>query len=310
MKGASVFPMLMLLGTASCASLSGLSGGSDDAGGSADRTSVVDGSKRDGHSGADGGVARDSSSGGHDAAFDAVSVDAGPCHAPVAGGADGVLVLGEYCIDTTEAPVALYDHFINDINVNPATGQPPECAWNTSYMPYYPVYMGNPNRAKLPQTAVDWCDALAFCTYWGKHLCGNRFDGGALDQDAALKDGQWYAACTNGTSQTYPYGDNYNPDACRTGLAFDAGPAVVPTSSSCQGGVPGLFDMSGNLQEWENSCISSGGDAALDQCVLRGGTWFYPTDSVTCALNNGGALNPRNGGDTSANGVRCCWEPK
>lgn len=221
-----------------------------------------------------------------------------------------MLVLSEFCIDSTEAPVSLYEHFLNDIHVNPASGQPPECSWNTSYEPFYDPYMGNPQRAAMPQTAVNWCDALAYCKYWGKHLCGNRQDGGALDPSAPLENGQWYTACTNGTGQTYPYGDSYEPTACRTALAFDAGAAPVPTSPSCQGGVSGLFDMSGNVQEWENSCTPSGADAATDQCVSRGGPWFFPSDSVTCALNSGGALDSRNLSDTNAQGIRCCWEPK
>ena len=281
--------------SASCASLSGLSGGGG-----------VDGGTH-----ADGGDAatmRSDTGEGLDSGVTAH--DAGACRSPVEGGTPGVLVLGEFCIDSTEAPVALYDKFYNDLNTNPDAGQPAECAWNSSYEPPYDPYQGEADRASKPQTAVDWCDALAYCKYWGKQLCGNRMDGGALDPTGPLKDGQWYAACTDGTSQDYPYGANYVAGACRAALPADAGAGTVPTSSTCQGGVPGLYDMSGNLAEWENSCTPSGGDAAADTCLMRGGTWFFPSNSVTCSLTTGGALSPRNGSDTSSVGIRCCWEPE
>jgi sulfatase modifying factor 1 len=267
-------------------------------------TTAADASPTDANGGTDGG-----DGGGGDAALldGTPAVDAGPCRAPVEGGADGVLV-HDFCIDSTETTVRLYEVFLNDPNVDPGQGQPPECGWNTTYVPLYPAYAGDPLALSKPETAVDWCDALAFCTYWGKHLCGNTTDGGAVNPGGPLAESEWYEACSNGTGEPYPYGQDYDASLCRTALPFDAGAGVVPTPT-CVGGVPDLFDMSGNLQEWENSCTpSDAGDAAADSCVLRGGAWFFPSDSVTCDLRTGGAVNPRNGNDTSANGIRCCWE--
>jgi formylglycine-generating enzyme required for sulfatase activity len=230
------------------------------------------------------------------------------CASPRAGGMDGVLVQNEFCIDATESTVALYDVFVNDIDTDPSSGQPPECAWNTSYHTFDP-FQSDPNRAKYPITYANWCDAVAFCSYWGKHLCGNRFDGGALEVDAEAKTGQWYTACTNGTSQLYPYGNTFDASACNAGIGQDASAVeIVPTAQSCQGGVPGLYDMSGNVQEWTDQCMIGSADAGDDSCLLRGGPFFFESDSVECSSDGYGNFNARNG-ESPWNGIRCCWEP-
>jgi hypothetical protein len=83
---------------------------------------------------------------------------------------------------------------------------------------------------------------------------------------------------------------------------------LVGNPATCQGGVPGLFDMSGNAQEWENACGNTAADAGDDTCHLRGGTFFFQSDSVTCGSTGGGNDNPRNGA-SPWNTIRCCWEP-
>jgi formylglycine-generating enzyme len=293
-----------LLGAAlilpSCGQILGVSswvdvGGSTDAaadGSALDATGLGDGALLDG--GAEGSTT-------------------GPCASPVDGGSAGVLVdeggSFPFCIDATETTVALYAVFLSDPTLNPAQGQPPECGWNTTYKPFYNAYMGDPQALQRPVTSIDWCDATAFCAYWGKHLCGNRLDAGPVDPTAALPQSEWYYACAGAEGSSYPYGNTYDPARCRTNLPLEAGAGIVPTTT-CVGNVAGLYDMSGNLAEWENSCTPSGmGDAGDDPCMTRGGTFFFMPDAVTCDGRTGGALNPRNGSDTAAVTIRCCWEP-
>jgi formylglycine-generating enzyme required for sulfatase activity len=231
------------------------------------------------------------------------------CKSPRAGGMDGVLVQNEFCIDSTETPYALYDVFLNDPATN-TTGQTPECAWNTTFAQPYDPYQNDSQRAQRPMVNIDWCDAFAFCKYWGKHLCGARGDGGPLDFDAQpAKTSQWYTACTNGTSQQYPYGQVYDASACNVGAATSSQGSLdlVGNPATCQGGVPGLFDMSGNAQEYENDCEHTA-DAAADRCHFRGGTYFFPPGSVTCAAIGGGNDNFRSE-IGPYNAIRCCWEP-
>ena len=49
-------------------------------------------------------------------------------------------------------------------------------------------------------------------------------------------------------------------------MPFQPSPSVEPAGTpSCQGGYPGLFDMSGNAAEWEDACDDFAG------CRVRGG---------------------------------------
>ena len=62
--------------------------------------------------------------------------------------------------------------------------------------------------------------------------------------------------------------------------------ATVPVGSlaGCQGGFPGVFDMSGNAAEWEDSCGRAAADAstAKDPCILRGGSYQHSQSGVSC----------------------------
>jgi formylglycine-generating enzyme len=234
------------------------------------------------------------------------------------GSVAGVLILSEFCIDSTEAPVASYAVFLNDIHTNPAEGQPPECAWNTTYAPGYNPYAGVfADAAAYPQTTIDWCDALAYCTYWGKHLCGNRSDGGPLDvasEGTLPQDGQWYSACTNGTSQGYPYGNILQTGACNVG-APDEYSSILPVTepATCVGGVPGLLDMVGNVSEWENACVPGEAGPVSDLCQQRGGPLFFAPSDDNCQAfggNYSGSRGTKSPSDLSPwTGIRCCWEP-
>jgi len=60
--------------------------------------------------------------------------------------------------------------------------------------------------------------------------------------------------------------------------------APVGSFTRCVGGFPGLLDMSGNVNEWENSCYaaSDGGGPDNDQCFLRGGGYAHNLLELQC----------------------------
>jgi hypothetical protein len=74
------------------------------------------------------------------------------------------------------------------------------------------------------------------------------------------------------------------------------------------GGYEGLFDMSGNVEEWEDSCDPGGspdGSPAWDYCMARGGQFGDGDQWVGCD----GLPNRMRNEQFSAIGIRCCWPP-
>jgi formylglycine-generating enzyme required for sulfatase activity len=203
---------------------------------------------------------------------------------------------GTFSIDATEVTSSAYADFLAS-NPSPAS-QPPYCSWNQTFMP---AFGGMPTAgSQYPVVNVNWCDAYAYCKWAGKHLCG-AFNGGPTPfyAFADATKSQWYAACSNGGATVYPYGNIYLPGACNN-EDFGAHNAIpVAADSGCQGGVPGIFDMSGNVYEWEDGCETYSG--ASDHCRLRGGSWN--DNNSQCSVATSGTARS----DASSNyGFRCC----
>jgi formylglycine-generating enzyme len=162
---------------------------------------------------------------------------------------------GSFCIDSTEVTVEQYRVFYLDAETNPPV-QSDICVIMNDNV--YPSDLGDPKPDNYPQSLIDWCDARAYCEWADKRLCG-RIGGGPLDV-GDLSDPQmseWLHACSAGGERKYPYGDTYEPQACN-GLEYPpTDPQVsIPVNAAreCVGGVAGLFDMSGNVAEFIESC--------------------------------------------------------
>lgn len=206
---------------------------------------------------------------------------------------------GHYCIDSTEVTQLHYQLFLE---ANPdVSAQSASCSGNTTFVPesvlpgkcydvngpFNPYQL--PNR---PVVCVDWCDAVAYCKWAGKRLCG-RIGGGSSD-GAKLTDAnesQWFNACSKGGTQAYPYGDTWAVMACP--WVSDS----VKKSPQCEGGFPGIFDMAGNVAEWEDGCSAGG-------CPVRGGAEGAMAESIRCDQTPLVASNAQGG----YIGIRCCAE--
>jgi formylglycine-generating enzyme len=248
--------------------------------------------------GPDGGE-EDADAGDESAVTDATTdATSGTC--PDAQGPTMVAVDG-YCIDSTEVTQTQYLLFVNaEVSLG---SQPTYCMENGTWVP---TGQWPPSGAgTLPVTSVTWCDALGYCAWAGKRLCG-QIGGGSVDPlavNSAASD-QWYAACTHdGDGQhAYPYGNTYGGTTCNGGDANGGAQIVEPVESftGCVGGYPGIFDMSGNVREWEDSCDAMlGGD---DLCNDRGGSVNSDQAGLAC---NASDLATRNSSNDHL-GFRCC----
>jgi formylglycine-generating enzyme len=204
--------------------------------------------------------------------------------------------LGDYRIDATEVTAGQYAQFLA---VEFAPGYfdsvlPAGCEFKTDFTPTgFPAVPPE----TIPVTGVDWCDAYAYCHWAGKHLCG-KIGGGPAElnevQNAATNE--WYRACSGGGLTNYPYAVGYNPSACNTVDANWEQLTNVGSLATCQGGYPGIFDMSGNVWEWTNACNGN------DECRRRGGSLYSNAVNARCGIDS---VRPRNY-RADSQGFRCC----
>jgi formylglycine-generating enzyme required for sulfatase activity len=166
----------------------------------------------------------------------------------------------------------------------------------------------------LPVHYVDWCDAAAYCTWAKKQLCG-LVGGGTLPtaQSGDQEKSAWYNACSAQGQKAYPYaavtfdntkcnsdgigasgpetaaqdrsqgfgfsGTNADEGVYRVAISDAAGVITAPDHTNCLGGAVGLYQMSGNVAEWEDSCA---GTAATDTCRVRGGSYADSSADQKC----------------------------
>lgn len=217
-----------------------------------------------------------------------------PCPAPGRGPTLIAVADASFCIDATEVTNRDYDAFLASTDggdPDAAVGvelQPPECAGNVTFgrKGAEGPDGGAPDR---PVERITWCDARAFCAWAGKRLCGH---------DPASDAGEWYVACSAGGARAYPYGDTHVEGAC-----WDNGQAAEPqrvgSRTACEGGVAGLFDMSGNVEEWIDSC-------AAGSCTAAGSWHGSPPEQSSCDRVSSYTL----GASARAVGFRCCADAR
>ena len=243
---------------------------------------------------------------------------------------------GAYCVDQAEVQNGQYNQFLNANQ--PITGQTAGCGVplvdggtadggtpvNATYVPQgaWPPAQPLSSSFGLPVRYVDWCDAYAYCAWAGKQLCGKiggKGNSAALTSANDHTQSAWYNACSAQGVNTYPYdvsafnGPSCNGDGLNGTLPYPDGvfqvaswndqgaPNGVFVNTQCQGGTVNLFQMSGNVAEWENSCT---GGASTDDCRVRGGA-YTAADSPPALGCQAGRLETRMAHKADV-GFRCC----
>ncbi len=230
---------------------------------------------------------------------------------------------GAFVMDTYEITNAEYQAFLA-AGPSLALAPMPDCAENHSFEPNDPTEIGLlpsdlPGIAETcgnwkmfdadpdkPVACVDWCDASAYCAWAGKRLCG-RFGGADYDvtngEAAGLHDdpavSEWFAACSQDGANEYPYGAAYEAGRCND---LAGGPEAVGSFPSCVGGFPDLFDLSGNVDEWDNACTDYNNPEYEQNCLARGGPNYGSAADLRCA----NFRDTRRYNQSDGIGFRCC----
>jgi sulfatase modifying factor 1 len=210
---------------------------------------------------------------------------------------------GEYTIDALEVTVRAYKTFLD--SKPDSAAQPAICAFNTSFSPEAHPSTGCPLAdeweafPERPIVCVDWCDAYAYCSWKKQRLCG-RIGGGSLTASERndANSSQWFRACTRAGERAYPYGSVFEP---RCNVESAGTPLDITHTASCEGGYAGLFNMSGNVAEWEDSCDFGGSPGC--HVARRGGSFSGIGDLARC--DSGDTLLLRSEVSIEL-GFRCC----
>ena len=148
-------------------------------------------------------------------------------------------------------------------------------------------------RGAFPINCIDHDGAAALCGYLGGRLCNSK---------------EWLAACRGTEQRAFPYGPEFQPSRCHVGSYDSPGPGGRSTIAAgsitqCEGGLPGLYDMSGNVSEWVADCKG-------DYCKFRGAA-YVGNEPVEHFAGCGDACS---GNDKTLRsgtvGVRCCRDRK
>lgn len=146
-----------------------------------------------------------------------------------------------------------------------------------------------PSGEALSQAGIEpWAGLTQYaasqaCRLATKHLCTEE---------------EWLEGCRGPQQRQYPYAVLYSSSDCN-GQEQGLGDAQATGHfTMCEGGYPGLFDMSGNVSEWTASCEG-------DECRTGGGSFGDLETELMC--ENLQTISKNNTYQTI--GFRCCDEP-
>ena len=147
-----------------------------------------------------------------------------------------------------------------------------------------PRYWGDPrfgrSRSGAPVVGVSWYEANAYCKWLLKHW--KDLDEGKLEisKPASIRlptEREWVLAAGGKDGERYAWGELKNEENITSfANTYDSGlRCTSPVWMYPAGKSPaGLFDMSGNVWEWQTNYR----DSRYERMPLRGGSWYSSRD--------------------------------
>lgn len=134
------------------------------------------------------------------------------------------VAVAAFAIDLTEVTLAAYTECVDAKRCSPPDAQTRSCNWK------------HPELGAFPVNCVSYAHAEAYCAYVGKRLPTEE---------------EWELAARGTDQRTYPWGnDAFGGEECE----LTAGLPLCPVASAPAGrSAFGLFDMTGNADEWTSS---------------------------------------------------------
>lgn len=149
---------------------------------------------------------------------------------------------------------------------------------------------GRPDFGRHPINCINYMGAEQVCRFAEGRIC---------------TDQEWLSACAGPEQRPFPYGPDFDLARCNMqgeSSKVDGRPletAPVRSYKGCVGGIDGLWDMSGNVNEWVNGCKGN-------YCKFLGGGYMgndpvhhFNSCSGVCAGN-------QKEFSSATIGVRCC----
>lgn len=153
---------------------------------------------------------------------------------------------------------------------------------------WYEIMGDNPSKFKtgdrnMPVESVSWFDAKKFVDALNKRENTTKY--------ALPTEEQWEYAARAGTTSEWYCG---NSESCVSSIAVYYTKSPRPVKSKKPNSW-GLYDMSGNVWEWTDSCWTSNYNSGQECSYrsVRGGSWFNNADSTRSAFRDYASPNNR-----------------